>query len=219
MGKINFSFSLIEGKDDDLITLLREEQKKGLNLSQLVRTLLRHYFFGSENDKTMTRIRSEFEKIKKEYEEMKLKFEEYAKTIEVFESRFAEERKKTVEKMDKEELEIIEKIRKEYTDRVKQLIAKDNEEELNRVLDRWIAIIAKENKLSLPKAKELFDKTIDIEALKKERLKEVLKTLFYDLDRLDEKQIIEKLQRFANNRKIDFSIAKQLFNEVFPGRI
>ncbi|MEM2191783.1 MAG: hypothetical protein QW540_10210 [Archaeoglobaceae archaeon] len=219
MGFRHYSFALDASTDADLISAIEESKKNGLNLTQLIRTLLRHYFFGSENDKTMTRIRSEFEKIKKEYEEMKLKFEEFAKIIEAFESRFAEERKKTVEKMNKEELEIIEKIKEEYVDRVKQLIAKDNEEEMNRLVDKWIAIIAKDYKLPLFKAKELFEKAISFETLKRERLKEILRALFYDLDRLSDAQIIEKLQRFANNRKIDLETAKQLFNEVFSEKV
>lgn len=213
MGFRYYSFALDTSEDADLITAIEEDKKKGLNLSKLVKTKLREYYFGSENEDSITKMKAEFEQLKKEYEELKSRFMEQDKRIEVLESYFNEKTKKTIER-NKEELEIIEKIRKEYTDRIKQLIAKDNEEELNRILDRWIAIIAKD-KLSLPKAKELFEKAIDINALKKERLKEVLRALFYDLDRLSDVQIIEKLQRFANNRKVDFETAKQLFNEVF----
>ncbi|MCS7123019.1 MAG: hypothetical protein RMJ17_00355, partial [Candidatus Aenigmarchaeota archaeon] len=36
------------GKDNDLIMILEQEKERGLNLSQHIRTLLKHYFFGSD---------------------------------------------------------------------------------------------------------------------------------------------------------------------------
>ena len=80
MGFRHYSFALDASTDADLISAIEESKKKGLNLSQLIRTLLRHYFFGSENDKTMTKIRSEFEKMKKEFEKF---IEENFETVKI----------------------------------------------------------------------------------------------------------------------------------------
>ncbi|MCS7145031.1 MAG: hypothetical protein NZ879_08445, partial [Archaeoglobaceae archaeon] len=165
--KVVFSFNLIQGKDDDLIKIIKEEQKKGLNLSQLIRTLLRHYYFGSDDEKTITKLKKdilEFENKIKEYEkqlaELKAQFESFKKV----------DIKKEENKLNDREIKIIEKIKEEYLDFIKEHIRRDgSKEELNNLLKQLISSFALKYKLSIPEAESLFNKAINIDTLIEER--------------------------------------------------
>lgn len=211
--KVVFSFNLIQGKDDDLIKIIKEEQKKGLNLSQLIRTLLRHYYFGSDDEKTITKLKKdilEFENKIKEYEkqlaELKAQFESFKKV----------DIKKEENKLNDREIKIIEKIKEEYLDFIKEHIRRDgSKEELNNLLKQLISSFALKYKLSIPEAESLFNKAINIDTLIEERHKEVIKSLFYNIHELKKEEIISRLQRFSKMRNIPFEEAEKLFKEVF----
>ncbi|RLI84560.1 hypothetical protein DRP07_00635 [Archaeoglobales archaeon] len=161
LGKYIVTFS-IPDKDKDVRIALEEFKAKGGNISGLIVSLLKNYFYGNHNQEVVTKeilkikeleekykkLIEEIEKSKKELEELKTKFEKEAEAQQI-----------------QEDLDLIRLLREKWFEDLLEkgsslnhlLITKKYDELVDKIESRLSAFAA-ENKLSLPEAKRLFKK-------------------------------------------------------------
>ena len=153
--RVNYSFSVT---DEKLNLALRSFKEKGGNISRLVVTLLKNYFFGktenptaellkiAEIEEELSKMAETFQKLQKEVDELKKKLQ-------------SEKEAKEIE----ERLDLIRLIETEFEDlknpeRIEQLktFAKSQGTTLETFIEQRLSAIAAKCKASLPEAWELF---------------------------------------------------------------
>jgi len=105
------SFSLNHETDSDLIRAIEEYKAQGGNISDLIRNLLREYFFGPQVDKAddkalykIIQLEKELQELKKEREEQDKKIAELERTISLLKQSLEQQRAKAEEEKRKVDL-------------------------------------------------------------------------------------------------------------------